>query len=210
MLIIQHSNERGHPKSSTPLLQRSLARCSVINPLRLQAHRSALSSSVFLLYPDLGPMRGTADQLQDMVDLYKICSKLADPYPTLLLIDGTWRNSRMLLHHHPELRQLPRVSLPSSALSSSMNHSHFTSSDIKDGHPSTRSYRALRKVKSEELLSTLEATCTLLSWLESAPRPYAQLLRSFEAWVTHLLSFTPHGRRRSCDDASPSGPEVNE
>jgi DTW domain-containing protein len=202
VLIIQHPNERGHPKSSTPLLQRSLARCSVINSLESQSPRTQVNSSIFLLYPDLGPMRGTADQRQEMAHLYKRSSELDRPYPTLLLIDGTWRNSRMILHHHPELRQLPRVSFPSYTASLLTSHPQLTPPDIEYGLPSTSSYRTLRKARSEGLLSTLEAACTLLSWLESAPHPYAQLLYSFEEWVTHLLSFTPHGPQRSLDGSS--------
>ncbi|MNN88962.1 DTW domain protein [compost metagenome] len=74
--------------------------------------------------------------------------------------DGTWRKARKLLHVNPELRALPRVTLPTGL---------------------TSRYR-LRKAPMAGALSTLEAVTVALDILE-APARFDELLRPFEALI---------------------------
>jgi len=74
--------------------------------------------------------------------------------------DGTWRQARQLLAGNPELAALPRVTVPSDAVSR---------------------YR-VRHVALPQALATIEAVAAALAALE-APRAFDALLAPFEALV---------------------------
>lgn len=78
----------------------------------------------------------------------------------LLVLDGTWRKARKLLHLNPALAALPRLALA----------------------PDTASRYRLRKAPAEDALSTLEAVVQALEILE-APRRFDALLAPFEALI---------------------------
>ncbi|MCM2347934.1 MAG: DTW domain-containing protein [Acidovorax soli] len=79
----------------------------------------------------------------------------------LVVLDGTWRKSRKMLHRNPLLQQLPR--LPLLAL------------------PASR-YR-IRIARQPHQLSTLEATCAALAQLEADAERFAPLLAAFDGFV---------------------------
>ncbi len=87
----------------------------------------------------------------------------------LVVLDGTWRKSRKLLHLNPLLTQLPRVQLPG---------------NLRSG------YR-IRKAQAEHQLSTLEATAQALSMLEDNAGRYQTLWRSFEDFINFQQGLTP-------------------
>jgi DTW domain-containing protein YfiP len=82
------------------------------------------------------------------------------PPVQLIVLDGTWRKARKLLHVNPELAALPRVSLPA---------------------PPPSRYR-LRKAPAEGALSTIEAIVQALEILEP-PASFQPLLAPFEALI---------------------------
>jgi DTW domain-containing protein YfiP len=148
LLVLQHPREAGHAKGSLPLLQLSLQHCHVevgkcFDPHALQTW---LDAGAALLYP--GPA-ATA------------CGA-ADPPPTqLVLLDGTWRQTRQLLHLNPLLQRLPRLQLTDPA------PSRYT----------------IRKAQQAGQRSTLEAACLALSLLKDTPAHCAALLQAFEGWT---------------------------
>ena len=88
----------------------------------------------------------------------------------LVVLDGTWRKSRKMLHQNPLLQQLPR--LPLREL------------------PASR-YR-IRTARQPHQLSTLEATCAALAQLEGA-ESLAPLLAAFDGFVAQQAAW--QGRR---------------
>ena len=148
LLVLQHPHEAGHAKGSLPLLQLSLQHCRVevgecFEPQTLQTW---LGEGAALLYP--GPAA-------------KSCSAATLPPTQLVLLDGTWRQTRQLLHLNPLLQRLPRLQL----------------GDL----PPSR-YR-IRKAQRPWHRSSLEAACLALGQIEATPANFAPLLQALEGWV---------------------------
>ncbi|ART51015.1 DTW domain-containing protein [Acidovorax carolinensis] len=85
----------------------------------------------------------------------------------LVVLDGTWRKSRKMLHLNPLLQQLPR--LPLREL------------------PASR-YR-IRAARQPHQLSTLEATCAALAQLEGSAEPFEPLLSAFDGFVAQQAAW---------------------
>ena len=83
-----------------------------------------------------------------------------------MVLDGTWRKSRKMLHQNPLLQQLPR--LPLREL------------------PASR-YR-IRTAHQPHQLSPLEATCAALAQLEGA-ESLAPLLAAFDGFVAQQAAW---------------------
>jgi DTW domain-containing protein YfiP len=143
VLILQHPLEATHAKNTARLLHLSLS------------HSRILVGEAFD-ETDLAPVPD-ATQLKDPAHL------------RLVVLDGTWRKSRKILHTSPWLQSLPRWSL-------------------KDVPPS--SY-LIRKAHKPGQLSTLEATCSALGQLEGDIRKYQPLLDAFDGFVAQQLACRP-------------------
>ena len=158
VLVLQHPLECSHAKGSVPLLRMSLSHCTCEVGERFEPATLAawLGESALLLYPGHGPDTPTGHGD-------------ATPMPAaprlLVVLDGTWRKTRKLLHLNPLLASLPRLAL---------------------GDPPARLYLS-RKAQRPEQRSTLEAACLALGALEGRPAHYAPLLRAFESWVQTQL-----------------------
>ena len=87
----------------------------------------------------------------------------------LVVLDGTWRKSRKMLHLNPLLQTLPRLAL----------------SDRPPSH-----YR-IRKAHRPDQLSTLEATCAALAQLAGDDALCAPLLQAFDGFVSQQLAYRP-------------------
>ncbi|MBU4422194.1 MAG: DTW domain-containing protein [Gammaproteobacteria bacterium] len=85
----------------------------------------------------------------------------------LVVLDGTWRKSRKMLHLNPLLQQLPRLPLR---------------------QPPTSRYR-IRSARQPHQLSTLEATCAALAQLEADPDRFEPLLRAFDGFVAQQAAW---------------------
>jgi DTW domain-containing protein YfiP len=155
VLVLQHPREAGHAKGSLPLLQLSLQHCRVevgerFDPRALQTW---LGKGAALLYP--GPAATS-------------CSA-ATPRPTqLVLLDGTWRQTRLLLYLNPLLQQMPQLQL----------------SDL----PPSR--YSIRKAQRPGQRSTLEAACLALGQLEARPASFEPLLLALAGWTDQLAHRT--------------------
>ncbi|MBP6720332.1 MAG: DTW domain-containing protein, partial [Rhodoferax sp.] len=82
----------------------------------------------------------------------------------LVVLDGTWRKSRKMLHQNPLLQQLPRLAL----------------------HDLPASHYHVRQAHRPDQRSTLEATCAALAQLEGDAERFAPLLAAFDGFVESL------------------------
>jgi DTW domain-containing protein YfiP len=90
----------------------------------------------------------------------------------LVLLDGTWRKTRKLLHANPLLQALPRWPLPA---------------------PPPSRY-TIRRAQRPGQRSTLEAACLALGHLEGEPARYLPLLSAFDGWVAEQARWAAAGR----------------
>lgn len=168
VVILQHPLEAGEAKGSARLLQLSLAHSRIVSGERFdEAVLQALLYAPFapgdaprqplLLYPDPD---GSAMPAGAMPEPQRL---------RLVVIDGTWRKSRKMLHLNPLLQRLPRMALD-------------------DAPPS---HYAIRKAHRPDQLSTLEATCHALARIESDPQRYLPLLQAFDGFVAQQMAFRP-------------------
>ena len=148
--VLQHPLEQGHAKGSLPLLRLSLSDCRVDIAEVFSADQQARwqQPGTWLLYPRAAAGEEALPASGDVRQL--------------VLLDGTWRKTRKLLHLNPMLKTLPRFALPA---------------------PPPSRY-AIRKAQRPDQRSTLEAACLALGALEQRPAHYAPLLQAFTHWVS--------------------------
>ena len=164
MLILQHPLEVDHAKNSARLLHLSLPSSRMLTGEAFDAGslHEALKEPKYtvLLYPQ------TQEDEAPALDTVQ----LKDPSRVrLVVLDGTWRKSRKMLHLSPVLRQLPRFSLDDAPASNYL----------------------IRKAHKPGQLSTLEATCAALAQLEGSAEKYQPLLKAFDGFVAQQLAFVP-------------------
>lgn len=141
LLILQHSAETGHAKNTAAFLTLGLSPAARL--LRGEAFDAALAGpGTALLYPGEAGAAPPAD------------------ISRLILLDGSWRQSRRLLAANPWLAGLPRLALPEQP-----------------------SRYALRRAHRPGQLSTLEAGLHALALLEGAPERFAPLWAAFDEFV---------------------------
>jgi len=140
LLILQHPAEAGHAKNTTAFLTLGLQSARL---LRGEAFDAACAPpGTALVYPGGGDAPGPAHVQR------------------LILLDGTWRQSRRLLSANPWLAALPRLSLPKQP-----------------------SRYAIRRAHRPVQLSTLEAGLHALALLEGDPKRFEPLWAAFDAFV---------------------------
>jgi DTW domain-containing protein YfiP len=149
VLVLQDPHERLAAKGTVPLLRLGLQACQVQVGERFESLAAGSTRTDLLLYP---PTPGEPVHVLD---------PLPPPqHLRLIVLDGTWRKSRKLLHQNPWLSALPRLALDAA------RHAR---------------YGAMRKAQAPGQLSTLEATLQALEQLEG-PR-FAPLWQAFEAFL---------------------------
>lgn len=148
LLILQHPAEAGHAKNTATLLALGLQR---VRLLRGEVFDPALAMpGTTLLYPGDGAARA------------------AGQVKRVILLDGSWRQSRRLLAANPWLAPLPRLSLP-------LLPSRY----------------AIRVAHRPGQLSTLEAGLHALALLEGGPAPFEPLWAAFDQFVAASLARRP-------------------
>ena len=165
VLVLQHPLEVANAKGTARLLHLSLARSRMVTgevfaeqELAALLHAPGDRMAV-LLYPE----DNFADAKPAPVDFARDAAQLR-----LVVLDGTWRKSRKMLHLNPLLQTLPRLALRDTAGSQ---------------------YR-IRKAHAPDQLSTLEAVCHALMQLEQCgAEKYAPLLQAFDGFVTQQLGY---------------------
>ena len=104
VLIIQHPLEQKHPFNTGRMAHLCLNNSDLVVAETFTGEELAamLKPRSALLYPSL-------DWLPP-VEQVKSGEPLAQELEQLVVIDATWRKSKKMLHLHPALQQLPRVS----------------------------------------------------------------------------------------------------
>ena len=175
VLILQHPLEVDNAKGSARLLHLSLSHSQLVTgeefdlpallkaPLKPEAGAGSPKHAI-LLYPDTPQDKALGLPAPPVLapDLLRDPSRLR-----LIVLDGTWRKSRKMLYHNPELQQLPRLSLQD------MPASHYL----------------IRKAHRPDQLSTLEATCAALAQLEGSAEQFQPLLTAFDGFVAQQLGY---------------------
>lgn len=172
VLILQHPLEVHQAKGTARLLHLCLPKSRIVvgeefdaQSLRSLLHdpwppaagelQNSRSPYPVLLYP---PAAGASSHEADT--LHASLAEHAGPC-RLIVLDGTWRKSRKMLHRNPLLEQLPRLSL-------------------SDFPPSA--YR-IRKAHRPDQLSTLEAACHAVMCLEKNAERFQPLMNAFAGFV---------------------------
>ena len=168
VLILQHPREFGHPKGSAQLLHLSLARSALwvgetYDRVQLAQRPAAGDKSSVLLYPpsDAYPCRRVS------------AACLAPAGTRLVVLDGTWRKTRKLLHLNPRRRQLPHLAL----------------------EPAGDGAYPMRKARLPHQRSTLEATCQALAEIEGCAQRLRPLQRAFAELNRRFLDYRGGGEQ---------------
>ena len=182
VLILQHPMETGNAKNSARLLHLSLPHSKlavgeIFDPAELHAllHApSALPSNggsaqpVLLYTEDAGTPASSRFDARTM----SIDGQAPEQRLRLVILDGTWRKSRKMLHENPLLHTLPRLALQDTPLSQYV----------------------IRKAHKPEQLSTLEATGYALMQLERNSEKYHPLLTAFDGFVLQQSQLRHRGQ----------------
>ena len=144
VLILQHPLEVHHAKGSGRLLHLSLqhSQLEVGEHFDQECLAAWLGPDAVLLYPGGGEG-----------------APLPESPRRLVVLDATWRKSRLMRHVNPLLEQLPRLSL--------------------DTPPPSR--YTVRRAHRPEQRSTLEATLLALERLDGLDPSYVGLLAAFDS-----------------------------
>src|SRR3954470_19195678 len=154
VLILQHRRERYHPFNTARIVRKALR-----NSQLLADHTSNLSKRLrlkpraALLYP--GP---TAQLISDLAPEQRP--------EQLVIVDGTWHQTKTLIREIPGLQSLPRYRLA----------------------PAVPSRYRIRREPSATSLSTVEAAVFALRTLEPETYGFDQLLASFNKMVEDQLA----------------------
>lgn len=176
VLILQHPLERDQAKGSARLLHLSLARSRMLTGEVFavdewltafhggEAAAAGAARHNLLLYPDAPP--GSTPPLPAPPVLAP--EWLQHPAQLrLVVLDGSWRKSRKMLHLNPPLQRLPRLSLQDMPTSNYL----------------------IRRAHRPDQLSTLEATCAALARLEGDAGKFRPLLDAFDGFVAQQMSY---------------------
>ena len=161
VVILQHPLETTAAKGTARLLHLCLKNSLLIRGETFEA--TALEALLapdklnLLLYP------GTAEAPAQTLDNRQNC---AASNMRLVVLDGTWRKSRKLLHLNPLLAELPRFTLP-------------------DSH---RSGYRIRKAQADNQLSTFEAATLALRALDQGTED-SPVDHSFNRCIDQQLAF---------------------
>ena len=178
VLVLQHPLEVDNAKGSARLLHLCLPHSRMVTgelfaepalqtllfePFHHQTG-GPCPKHVILLYPDIPHDQTLGVKVPPLLEP----AFLLEPTQLrLVVLDGTWRKSRKMLHLNPLLQQLPRLSLQD------MPASHYV----------------IRKAHRPDQLSTLEATCAALCQLERNTERFAPLLAAFDGFVGQQLAY---------------------
>ncbi len=160
VLILQHPDEARQAKGTAGLLQLCLSRCE--RQVGEQFAPPPDDHPLLLLYPP---------------DPARVEPPVPAPgpvLPRLVLLDGTWRQSRQLLRASPWLQDLPRLALRTT--------------------PASR--YAIRKAHAPHQLSSLEAAALALAQLQPG-LDNAPLWQAMEAFIALQQSLKTAGQARA-------------
>ena len=160
VVLILHPLEQKHPFNTGRIAQLCLSNSELIiaETFSDDALEDLLSKPSALLYPSLEWLPET-DELNSQ-SLDDTNSPTKPKIEQLIVIDATWRKSKKILHLHPPLQSLPRLSLSGGL---------------------TSNYQ-IRKTSMEDGLSTIESIVEALQILEPEG-DFKPMLKPFEKMV---------------------------
>ncbi|WOX05527.1 tRNA-uridine aminocarboxypropyltransferase [Microbulbifer pacificus] len=161
VLIIQHPLEQKHPFNTGRMAHLCLDNSELIVAEALSDEELAqlLKSRSALLYPSLSWL--------PEVEQLKPGTPQAESLEQLVVIDATWRKSKKMLHLHPVLQRLPRVSFEGQL------HSNYQ----------------IRHSSLENSLSTLESIVVAMQELEPE-HDFARILEPFQKMISLQTNLT--------------------
>ena len=156
VIVLQDSKESKHALSSTPLLIKQLKNSKLVigdsfTPEEILGNNWQETSA--LIFPDLISSENYSKKALNQPHLKSI-----------ILLDGTWKKVRRLIHLNPWLNDLPRISID---------------------NPPQGKYR-IRKSEFKDGLATIEAAVSVLNQLESTDQ-YNQLLNAFNLMIQQQI-----------------------
>lgn len=154
VLIIQHPLEQKHPFNTGRMAHLCLDNSELVvaESLSDETLGVLLQPRSALLYPSLSWL--------PQVDLVEPGTPQAEAIQQLVVVDATWRKSKKILHLHPALQQLPRVSFEGEL------HSNYQ----------------VRHSSLENSLSTIESIAMAMQGLEPEI-DFQAILRPFEKMI---------------------------
>ena len=170
LIVLQDPGEVKQAKGSLALLRACIAELTVWSSSDFSQHHGLMALlaepdlQCVLLYP--GETAETVSHWQALPQSQSIC---------FIVLDGTWRKSLKLLHSHPQLARLPRVTFASGYASRYL----------------------IRKSPRTDGLSTFEAVGFLMQeWCQQQDdvtgiAESERLLASFERWIARELAALP-------------------
>lgn len=167
VLIIQHPLEQKHPFNTGRMAHLCLDNSELVvaeslseaELARLLAPRSALLYPSLEWLPAVEPLEASTLQARELEQL--------------VVIDATWRKSKKILHLHPALQQLPRISFKGDL------HSNYQ----------------IRRSSLANSLSTLESIVAAMQELEPE-RDFQVMLQPFEKMIALQRGSSEPARRR--------------
>jgi len=175
ILVLQHPDERKKPLGTAKILTMGLEEATLLSGLDFSAElfhqtlRHFNCHKPILLYPktfDTSPFHLNFDLSAPKTEKHNLDSvALSGRFDCVILLDGTWRNTRELLLLNTWIKDLPTLALQNVGESR---------------------YR-IRKTKGQGELATIEAAAKLLSILED-DFSAEDLLRPFEWMIEYQIS----------------------
>ncbi len=162
VLIFQHVSEKKHALGTAKILSLSLKNCSlhVGEDFKENFLNEALFSDKkknYLLFPNEEAVPIDTLTFEERKEM------------RLIVVDGTWRKSKLLLHKNPLLKSLPSLKI----------------------NPNKTSRYTIRKQPSSSALSTLEAVYETLSCLEQDEEKFLPLIEAFEKMIESQIQKIP-------------------
>ena len=157
LVILQHPKETRHPMNTARIAELGISNCEIWVGEDFTEHQPLLNliklnlikeKQCYLLFP--GP---------DAQDSKQVLQKHTPD--VVIIIDGTWRKAKRILHLNPQLQALPALSL---------NHEQLSN------------YR-IRKAPDTASLSTVEAAVLLLRQVSNKKNAHQSLLDVFDRMV---------------------------
>jgi DTW domain-containing protein YfiP len=173
VIILQHPNEVSQTKGSLTLLENSLNKCTVIvgenfsENEQLNQLLTTYNNKIYLLYPHEKAITLALDHKEKNTINNQVNKTINTENACLILIDATWKKAYRIFMLSKNLHSLIKLQLPQGI----------------------QSYYAIRKTSVVNGLSTLEACCYALSFLEKDETKYQLLINNFKNFNQFLLTF---------------------
>ena len=162
VFIFQHPSEKKHPLGTAKILSLSLQKSHIFigetfeeeELLQVLPHPI---NNTYLLFP--------GDHSNELSSVPQENNEVFN----LIVLDGTWRKCKLLLHKNPFLKRFPSIHI----------------------NPEKPSKYTIRKSPLKEGLSTVEAVTEVLSFWERNPAKFSPLLQVFEKMIKNQIKKIP-------------------